>query len=55
MHSELVEELQKWSRGETLDEAHTLMVLTPEGVEIDQIEHTLESVKAERPEIQQSA
>ncbi|CAI5678658.1 unnamed protein product [Oreochromis niloticus] len=46
MHSELVEELQEWSRGETLDEAHTLMVLTPEGVEIGQIEHTLESVKA---------
>uniref|UniRef100_A0A669BXH6 Uncharacterized protein n=1 Tax=Oreochromis niloticus TaxID=8128 RepID=A0A669BXH6_ORENI len=38
--------LREWSRGETLDEAHTLMVLTPEGVEIDQIEHTLESVKA---------
>ncbi|XP_067217732.1 paraneoplastic antigen Ma1 homolog [Chanodichthys erythropterus] len=42
---ELVTELKVWCRGEGLDEAHSLMVLVPEDVEIAQIEDTLHTVK----------
>ncbi|XP_052469911.1 uncharacterized protein LOC128026690 [Carassius gibelio] len=41
----LVDELKGWCRGEMLNEAHALMVIVPEDVEISQIEDTLQSVK----------
>ncbi|KAI2644889.1 hypothetical protein H4Q32_030933 [Labeo rohita] len=43
--SELVAELKGWCRGEGLDEAHSLMVMVPEDVEIAKIEDTLHTVK----------
>lgn len=42
---DLVSELRSWSRGESLDEAHALLVVVPEEVEIAQIEETLQTVK----------
>uniref|UniRef100_A0A8C1LZF6 CCHC-type domain-containing protein n=1 Tax=Cyprinus carpio TaxID=7962 RepID=A0A8C1LZF6_CYPCA len=36
---------KRWCRGEMLNEAHALMVIVPEDVEISQIEDTLQSVK----------
>lgn len=44
--SELVSELKRWCRGEELDDRHSLMVLVPEGVEVTQIEATMETIKA---------
>lgn len=44
--SGLVSELKQWCRGEGLDETHSLMVLVPEGVEVAQIEATMETIKA---------
>lgn len=44
--SELVSELKQWCRGEGLDDRHSLMVLVPEGVEVTQIEATMETIKA---------
>lgn len=41
----LVAELRGWCRGETLDEAHALMVVTQEDVSTDDIEETMHSVK----------
>lgn len=41
----MVSELQRWCRGEGLDEAHALLVLVPEEVEIAYIEETLETIK----------
>uniref|UniRef100_A0A671VCS7 Uncharacterized protein n=1 Tax=Sparus aurata TaxID=8175 RepID=A0A671VCS7_SPAAU len=38
--------LKQWCRGEGLDETHSLMVLVPEGVEVAQIEATMETIKA---------
>ncbi|XP_063746163.1 paraneoplastic antigen Ma2-like [Eleginops maclovinus] len=43
--AELVSELKGWCRGEVLDEAHALMVLIREDVEVTQIEETLHTVK----------
>ncbi|XP_073705540.1 paraneoplastic antigen Ma1 homolog [Garra rufa] len=43
--SELVAELKGWCRGEGLDEAHSLMVMVPEDVEIAKIDDTLHTVK----------
>uniref|UniRef100_A0A673HFG7 Uncharacterized protein n=1 Tax=Sinocyclocheilus rhinocerous TaxID=307959 RepID=A0A673HFG7_9TELE len=43
--SELVVELKGWCHGKGLDEAHSLMVMVPEDVEIAQIEDTLHTVK----------
>ena len=45
-HSELVTELREWCEGEALEEDHVLLVLIPKGVEVEQIEQTLETVKA---------
>ncbi|XP_060798228.1 paraneoplastic antigen Ma2-like [Neoarius graeffei] len=45
-NSELVNKLKQWCRGEGLDETHSLMVLVPEGVEVAQIETTMETIKA---------
>ncbi|XP_062372029.1 paraneoplastic antigen Ma1 homolog [Sardina pilchardus] len=44
-HTALVKELQAWCRGEGLDEAYSFMVLVPEGLEISQIEETMEVIK----------
>ncbi|XP_073693996.1 paraneoplastic antigen Ma1 homolog [Garra rufa] len=41
----LVDELKGWCRGEMLNDAHALMVIVPEEVDISQIEDTLQSVK----------
>lgn len=41
----LVDELRGWCRGEMLNEAHALMVIVPEEIDITQIEETLQSVK----------
>ncbi|KAL0173003.1 hypothetical protein M9458_033314, partial [Cirrhinus mrigala] len=43
--SEVVAELKGWCRGEGLDEAHSLMVMVPEDVEVAKIEDTLHTVK----------
>ncbi|KAK0135440.1 Paraneoplastic antigen Ma3 [Merluccius polli] len=43
--AELVSELKGWCCGEVLDEAHALMVLIREDVEVTQIEETLHTVK----------
>lgn len=43
--SELVAELKGRCRGEGLDEAHSLMVMVPEDVEIAHIKDTLHTVK----------
>lgn len=43
--TELVSELKRWCRGEGLDEAHALLVVVSENVEIAQIEETLETIK----------
>uniref|UniRef100_A0A3B3TCM2 Uncharacterized protein n=1 Tax=Paramormyrops kingsleyae TaxID=1676925 RepID=A0A3B3TCM2_9TELE len=43
---ELVREFKEWCRGEGLDEAHSLVVLVPEGTEIAHIEATMETIKA---------
>lgn len=41
----LVSELKGWCRGETLDEAHAVMVIIQEDVSTDAIEETMHSVK----------
>lgn len=43
--AELVSELKGWCRGETLDEAHVVMIITQEDVSTDTIEETMQSVK----------
>ncbi|XP_028672688.1 paraneoplastic antigen Ma2-like [Erpetoichthys calabaricus] len=43
--TELVSELKKWCRGEGLSEAHGLLVIVPEDVEIAHIEETLGTIK----------
>lgn len=43
--TELVSELKGWCRDEELDEAHTVMVLIPNEVNIAAIEETMEKVK----------
>lgn len=43
--AELVSELKGWCRGETLDEAHVVMIITQEHVSTDTIEETMHSVK----------
>ena len=45
IQAEFVSELQGWCRGEVLDEAHALMVLIRDDVEVIQIEETLHTVK----------
>lgn len=43
--AELASELKGWCRGETLDEAHVVMIITQEDVSTDTIEETMHSVK----------
>uniref|UniRef100_A0A8C4S342 Paraneoplastic antigen Ma-like N-terminal domain-containing protein n=1 Tax=Erpetoichthys calabaricus TaxID=27687 RepID=A0A8C4S342_ERPCA len=43
--TELVSELKKWCRGEGLSEAHGLLVIVPEDVEIAHIEEILGTIK----------
>uniref|UniRef100_A0A8C4S4Z7 Uncharacterized protein n=1 Tax=Erpetoichthys calabaricus TaxID=27687 RepID=A0A8C4S4Z7_ERPCA len=43
--TELISELKKWCRGEGLSEAHGLLVIVPEDVEIAHIEETLGTIK----------
>lgn len=45
MYPGLVDELRGWCRGEMLNEAHALMVIVPEEINITQIEDALQSVK----------
>lgn len=45
-NTDLVKELKQWCCGEGMDETHSLMVLVPAGVEISQIEQTMETIKA---------
>lgn len=45
-YTDLVNELKEWCRGEGLEETHSLVVLVPEGIEIAQIEETMETIKA---------
>lgn len=45
-NSDLVKELKQWCCREGIDETHSLMVLAPEGLEVSQIEETMETIKA---------
>ncbi|XP_060798243.1 paraneoplastic antigen Ma1 homolog [Neoarius graeffei] len=46
VQSELITELREWCQGEFLNEDNALLVLVPKGYEVDEIEKTLETVKA---------
>ena len=43
--AELVAELQGWCQGEKIDEAHALLALLPEDLEVARVEETLQTVK----------
>ncbi|XP_032364001.1 paraneoplastic antigen Ma1 homolog [Etheostoma spectabile] len=44
--AELVTELSEWCQGESLDEDQVLLAVVPQGCEIEEIEATLQTVKA---------